>query len=150
MIVFSKDSVKNAKRSVHNPETDTSYHATQSRLLGSLNHKPLNCKVYFLRYAAAHFLPRRNASLSNIKNIQSLNGQKMCLKKLIEIHRTSSDEITKKYTLEITNENITICLQLLRIDQVDHFWLFFKATWRKSMLTSRNSDRHVQNKNKVF
>ena len=41
MIVFSKDSVKNAKRSVHNPETDTSYHATQSRLLGSLNHKPL-------------------------------------------------------------------------------------------------------------
>ena len=142
MIVFSKDSVKNARRSVHNPETDTSYHATQSRLLGSLNHKPLNCKVYFLRYAAAHFLPRRNANLSNIKNIQSLNGWKMCLKKLIEIHRTSSDEIT--------NENITICLQLLRIDQVDHFWLFFKAIWRKSMLTSRNSDRHVQNKNKVF
>ena len=66
----------------------------------------------------------------------------MCLKKLIEIHRTSSDEIT--------NENITICLQLLRIDQVDHSWLFFKATWRKIMLTSRNSDRHVQNKNKVF
>ena len=30
-----------------------------------------------------------------------------------------------------------------RFDQVDHFWLFFKATWRRSMLTSRNSDRHV-------
>ena len=66
----------------------------------------------------------------------------MCLKKLIEIHRTSSDEIT--------NENITICLQFFRIEQVDHFWLFFKVTLRKSMLTSRNSDRHVQNKNKGF